>query len=202
MTGHSRPPRWADALLRLLLKPADRDSVSGDLLEAYRETIRPARGRWGADVWYLRQVAGFAWRMAWVWGVLLAAAVVARDTLDWWLSPTQEFYARSIASTAIAVSLFTWVGFVTAWRSRSIRAGALAGVMTGAISAAIVNLGSLVLLAIRHDPHTMTLIKASGGLDEAFLLPWLVIVPGTLCATVGGVVGKTLAWSLRLLGAE
>ncbi len=26
----ARPPAWADALLRLLLKPADRESVSGD----------------------------------------------------------------------------------------------------------------------------------------------------------------------------
>src|SRR5688500_10263372 len=42
-TVHSdaRPPRWAEAILRLLLKPEDRESVSGDLLEEYRETIVP-----------------------------------------------------------------------------------------------------------------------------------------------------------------
>jgi hypothetical protein len=189
-----RPPRWAETILRLLLKPADRECVSGDLLEEYRDSIRPARGRWGADAWYVKQMAGFAWRAGWAWGVLLAASVVARDALDWWLSPTQEFYARSIASTAIAVSLFIMAGFATAWRSRSIRAGALAGVTTGAISAVIVNLTSLVLLAIRHDPHTMTMIRASGGLDEVFVLPLIVIVPGTVCATAGAVVAKTLAW--------
>jgi hypothetical protein len=199
MTADARPPRVAETILRLLLQPGARDSVSGDLLEEYRECVCPARGRWRADLWYLRQVAGFVWRTAWVWGVLLAAAVIARDALDWWLAPTQEFYARSIASTAIAVSLFTWSGFVTAWRSRSVPAGALAGVATGAISAAIVNLTSLVLLAVRHDPHTMTMIRASGGLDEVFVLPLIVIVPGTLCAAAGAAVGRMLAWSLDVV---
>ncbi len=186
----------ASTILRLLLKPGDRDCVSGDLLEEYRDSIRPARGRWAADLWYVRQMIGFAQRAGLVWGVLLAASVVARDTLDWWLSPTQEFYARSLVSTAIAVSLFISAGLVTAWRSRSIRAGALVGVAAGAISAVIVDLTSLVLLAIRHDPHTMAMIRASGGLDEVFMLPLIVIVPGALCAAVGGVVGRMLAWSL------
>ena len=66
MTPDARPPRWAETILRLLLKPVDRECVSGDLLEEYRDSIRPARGRWGADVWYVRQVAGFAWRAGWV----------------------------------------------------------------------------------------------------------------------------------------
>jgi hypothetical protein len=35
----TRPPQWAERLLRLLLKPEDRDSVSGDLLEEYRDSI-------------------------------------------------------------------------------------------------------------------------------------------------------------------
>ena len=44
----TRPPEWAEALLRLLLKPEDRESVSGDLLEEYRQSVVPERGR-GAD---------------------------------------------------------------------------------------------------------------------------------------------------------
>lgn len=102
----ARPPAWAEATLRLLLKPADRESVTGDLLEEYRDSVLPERGRRRADIWYVMQVAGFVW------------------------------------------------------------------------------------------------IKASGGLDEAFVLPWMVVVPGTCCATVGAVVGKTLAWSLRSRLAE
>jgi len=42
----AQPPRWAEATLRLLLKPEDRDSVSGDLLEEYRDHHRAgARAR-------------------------------------------------------------------------------------------------------------------------------------------------------------
>jgi hypothetical protein len=59
-----------------------------------------------------------------------------------------------------------------------------------------------MLLAIRHDPHTMTMIRASGGLDEVLVLPLFVTVPGTVCATAGGVVGKALAWLLRSRLAE
>ena len=50
----TKPPRWADALLRFLLPPRDRDSVTGDLIEEYREVILPSRGRWRADLWYFR----------------------------------------------------------------------------------------------------------------------------------------------------
>src|SRR5262249_25579935 len=50
----ARPPRWAEALLRFCLSPRDRDSVTGDLLEEYREVILPSRGRWRANFWHFR----------------------------------------------------------------------------------------------------------------------------------------------------
>ena len=53
-TRDARPPRWAEAVLRFFLPSRDRDSVTGDLLEEYREVILPSRGRWRADFWYLR----------------------------------------------------------------------------------------------------------------------------------------------------
>ena len=52
---------------RLLLTPATRDSVSGDLLEEYRESRLPALGRVRANAWYIRQVAGVFFRVyAWL----------------------------------------------------------------------------------------------------------------------------------------
>jgi hypothetical protein len=187
------PPAWAESLLRLLLRPGDRDSVSGDLLEEYRLVVRPQRGHWNADVWYLSQLAGVAWRATWPCGALLAASVVFRNTIDWRLSPTQDFYARSIVSSVTAIAMFTGSGLWGSWRSRSLRAGALGGVLTGALSAVIITAISLGQLAVQHDAHTMTMIAASGGLEEALLLPFVVIVPGTFCAIVGAVIGKTLA---------
>jgi len=60
----------------------------------------------------------------------------------------------------------------------------------------------LLMLALWHDPHTMAMIRASGGLEEAFMLPLFVTLPGTLCATAGAVAGKTLSFFLRSRLAE
>ena len=35
----TRPPEWAETLLRLSLKSTDRENVSGDLLEEYRGSM-------------------------------------------------------------------------------------------------------------------------------------------------------------------
>jgi hypothetical protein len=196
------PPAWAEHVLRLLLTPEDRETVSGDLLEEYRVSVLPLRGRMRADVWYLRQVMGFVWRSASVWGLLLAMSIIGRDTLDWWLSPTDDFYARSIVSTSVAVALFACAGGLTAWRSRSIGSGMLAGIATGLIAGVIVNVGSLVMLAVKHDPHTMAMIRASGGLDEVFSLPILITLPGTVCATLGAAAAKTLRYVVGSRVAE
>ena len=50
------PPRWAEALLRSLLRPADRESITGDLLEEYRAASRPSLGTLRANIWYIRHV--------------------------------------------------------------------------------------------------------------------------------------------------
>jgi hypothetical protein len=57
-----RPPRWADALLRTCLSPEEAETQSGDLLEAYRDSVLPHRGRLSADLWFVRQVAGYMLR--------------------------------------------------------------------------------------------------------------------------------------------
>src|SRR5882724_3825226 len=57
-----RPPRWADALLRVFLKPDEAETAAGDLIEAYRDSIYPERGSWQADLWFVRQVAGYILR--------------------------------------------------------------------------------------------------------------------------------------------
>ena len=61
----------------------------------------------------------------------------------------------------------------------------------------MIDLASLSQLAIRHDAHTMKMIAASGGLEEAFVLPFLIIPPGIFLAIAGGVIGKALAWCRR-----
>jgi hypothetical protein len=185
------PPNWAEALLRVFLSPADFDSVSGDLLEEYRDSIHPVRGQRGADAWYVRQVLGFVSRSARVWAVLFGAAFVTRTALDW-LGPPVDFHARSTVSTFLGVGILVTAGLWASWRSGSLLAGTLAGVAATAIGAVISVIGAAGLLAIWHDADTMAAIRASGGLGEVFELPIMMILPGAVLGTIGGVVGATI----------
>jgi len=54
--GDRHPPRWAEALLRRLLAPRDRDTITGDLFEEYGESAVPSLGVRRAQIWYVRQV--------------------------------------------------------------------------------------------------------------------------------------------------
>jgi len=44
------PPALADVFLRAFVKPHEFESLSGDLLEEYREAVLPARGQRRADL--------------------------------------------------------------------------------------------------------------------------------------------------------
>src|SRR5262249_49197012 len=76
------PPLWAQSLLSAVLPRATEESVSGDLLEEYCDAILPARGKRRADLWYLRQIAGFLWRATWMFIVLYAALLIVRGLAD------------------------------------------------------------------------------------------------------------------------
>ena len=182
------PPGWAETLLRVVLKPGDFDSVSGDLLEEYRESIHPVCGPRRADLWYVTQVLGFASRPARLWGALFGAAVVSRNALDWF-APPLNFQTRAAVSTYLGIGLLVASGFCAAWRSRSVVAGTVAGVTTAAIGGFISIVGAVGLLAIWHGPQTMMAVRGSGGLGEVFTLPLLMILPGLLVGTVGGIAG-------------
>ena len=188
MNTSATPPGWADMLLRVVLKPGDFDTVSGDLLEEYRESIRPARGQRRADLWYVTQVFGFVSPGARLGGVLFGAAFVARTALDWF-APPLDFHPRATVSTGLGVGILLATGFWAAWRSSSFVAGTMAGVAAAVIGAAVSLVGAAVLLAIWHDPQTMTAIRGSGGLGEVLTLPVMMVLPGMLLGTVGGLAG-------------
>jgi len=188
MRTGSTPPNWAEALLRLFVAANVFASVSGDLLEQYRDSIHPTRGQHRADTWYVKQVLGFVLRGARLWAVLFAGAFVARGALDM-LRPTTDFSTRSEVSTALAGGILLAAGFWFAWRSGSFAAGMAAGLATTAIAAVLDFGGTAALLAIWHDPGTMTAIRGSGGLEEVFVLPVFLILPGVVIGGVGGVAG-------------
>jgi hypothetical protein len=182
------PPRWAETIFRFLLAPHDRETVSGDLLEEYRESVYPARGRRRADAWYVRQVAGFAWRENRSWAGLFSAAFIARTSLDWFM-PTADFHNRATTSTLVGACIIVGAGFLAAWRSNSVRAGTVAGIATTLLAAIVSTIGVAALFAIWHDPQTRAAIQGSGGLEEALVLPFMMVVPGVCLGTLGGLLG-------------
>jgi hypothetical protein len=56
---HHAPPRWLEALLVWCLAARDRETISGDLLEEYREVQLPQLGPMRANLWYMRQSISF-----------------------------------------------------------------------------------------------------------------------------------------------
>ena len=192
--SHARPPRWAEAILRLLLKPADRDSVSGDLLEEYRDSIVPARGS-AADWWYLRQVGSFLARASWVWGTVIGGALVARYLFDT-LAPVSDYRMRATVLTYTIMGACLSAGLSTAWRTRSMRAGVLTSFTAAAMGALLSIAGAVVMLAIWHDPATLEEWRRTGGLDETFIdVPLKVVALGVAIGIVGAVIGKAAAKS-------
>jgi hypothetical protein len=198
-TDHSnaRPPQWAEALLRLLLKPKDRESVSGDLLEEYRDTIVPMRGP-AADRWYVWQVGSLLLRTSWGWGAVLGAALVIRYLFDT-LVPVTDYRMRATTLTYTIISACLLAGFSTAWRTRSIRAGVLTSFSAATIGALFSIVGTGVMLAIWHDPATLDEWRNSGGLDEAFIaVPLKVVAIGAAMGSAGALLGKAVANSLPM----
>ena len=186
------PPACLDAILRLVLKPEDAQTVSGDLVEEYRETVHPALGLGRADAWYARQVFGFVWRSTWTWSVLFGVLMTGRIALDWFVPPG-SFYHRSLFTTWSAIAVFGALGFWTGWRTRSIAASAFAAVIVGAVAKILGMAVIAALLAVRHDPATLTAIARSGGVDEIFGVSIVALIVAPLLASVTGVVGKATA---------
>jgi hypothetical protein len=92
------------------------------------------------------------------------------------LAEVKERLKRGVSAGAVASS-----------RSKTITAGIVAGAATAVMAAVFSAAGTGALLALAHGPATMMAITGSGGLEEAFILPIMLVVPGGLTGTVGAV---------------
>jgi hypothetical protein len=117
------PPRWAEAVLLAILPAADAESISGDLLEAYRDEQLPARGRAGADRWYIHQVARTFLR---TYGIAIApmiALFMIGDMMHTWQA---RGYNGSIAPGS-GLAVVTVAACYGGWRTRRVAGGLVAG---------------------------------------------------------------------------
>jgi len=185
------PPSWADALLRLALPRADQDSISGDLLEEYRQEIVRTKGRAAADLWYVVQVFGYVWRATRLGALVFSGAFLTRTVWDW-LVPTPDFTTRSAVTTSVAIGTLAFVGFRAAFRSESILSGIVLAGLTSQMAAVLSALGVASVLLLWHDAATIRAIDGSGGLGEAFSLPFMTLFPAVLLGAISGVCGRVM----------
>ena len=191
--SYAVPPRWAERLLRLLLPPADRDTITGDLLEEYREVIRPTHGAVGARRWYLRQAASLIllWNSPAQWAIWLGAAsalVVAflmRHDVEPPF-PTAPWTSLAILGGAALSLRPADLGFL--WR---------ASVAFGALLSAVAMIASVAAARIASDPLVVwcyaVVLFAAG-----FCGAWRArrVGTGILTAATTGVIAATLSLGL------
>jgi hypothetical protein len=192
------PPAWAEGLLRLVLAPNDRETVSGDLLEEFRESIVPALGA-RANVWYVRQVVGFVVREVWAWAALVAAICIVRYLFDTMLP---IHYTPGVVAERSAVMTWSLIGTVVscaawhAWRTHRVSAAILLVVISAFVGGLLAQAGSLLCLALWHDPATLDAIRGSGGFGEAFIDPSIGLALGGLAF---GLPGAIVGWLARVV---
>jgi hypothetical protein len=192
------PPRWAVALLPLLLRADEAETVTGDLIEEYRDTVYPLSGRWRADAWFVRQVAGFAWRTASLWGLLLAAFMTGRFLLDTF-APPANWGPRSSVTTWSVILLYLIAGAWAARRTGRARTGAVVAIGTHLISCLVgapIHI-AVFLAVIQRQPKMLNLFYQTGGWGEEWALPVMLLPVVFVLGLVGGAFGKSLAGRAR-----
>jgi hypothetical protein len=97
------PPEAAELILRALLPLHMRETVSGDLLEEYRESRVPALGERRADLWYWRQVGGM-WLRAYGWLLVpVVLLLTVSDVFNSFRAPSGSSYLDGVPRLVGAV---------------------------------------------------------------------------------------------------
>jgi hypothetical protein len=163
------PPRWAEALLRSLLRPADNESISGDLLEEYRAARHPALGTRRANAWYIKHVLSILWRL--IWPCALAVATVTLLSLKMkglWYGSLVQAPGVSLLDALI----YLWAGYHGSQRTRLIR--------TGIVTAGSTSLVGFTTLCAAVAIGTPNLLKIP------FVLPAYLLILSALALTALG----------------
>jgi hypothetical protein len=215
-----KPPRWSEKLLRSLLLDRDRDTISGDLLEEYREVAVPTRGAKGARWWYRRQVAGFLWHSAQM-PVMIGLAIGTVLGIMNLVETARQPLADDDAGTMLAwlltlLAIWSAAAVAVTWRTRrvgdAVKVGTIVGVATIVMfhTASIVRV-NLFLNAIRHRDDWQNLVarynqsgfrslRAYANYEYATMTP-MVIALGAIAGSISGVLGGLVNMVRRTLRA-
>ena len=127
------PPDLAELILRGLLPLDMAETVSGDLVEEYRESRVLAVGKFRADLWYWRQV-GSMWLRAYWWLVVSAVLLlVVSDVFNTFRAPSGASYLdglpRLVGAVLSPLGVVGLLGLGTAygsWRTQRWQGGFVA----------------------------------------------------------------------------
>jgi|HubBroStandDraft_3_1064219.scaffolds.fasta_scaffold23222_4 hypothetical protein len=212
----ARPPLWAAAALRLFVAARDRESIAGDLLEEYRESILPRRGPAGARRWYARQVVSLmsSVRLGLALGLLLALGATVGNVV---LPLAKAGAGGSDDPAPVAVVLLGLWGAAgcLAWlRTGRLAAAARAGAIVALVSMGITMLAFFVIdnvfldlvsrqpekiwqLQHSHFHSMRAILNAAHARAVVFVLPLLTLA-GAVCGAAGGLAGR-LAGGARVV---
>ena len=203
-----QPPRWAEALLRAVLPPQDAETVSGDLLEEYRETVLPSRGRGQADAWFVRQVVSFVWRATrapLLVGLVIGTGLGILNLFETARHPLADDEPGVMLLWVVALSgVWSVAACVATWRTHrfveAVKVGAIIGVVTIVVfhAASIVRI-NLFLDVIRDRNDWQNLLARFNGSGFSSLRTYanyeyvkgtpLVIALGAIVGSISGAIG-------------
>jgi hypothetical protein len=203
-----RPPRWAEAALRLLLRRDVAETVSGDLLEEYREVVQPLRGTWRADVWFVRQVGGFVWQATWLpvtIGLLLGAGLGVLNLFETARHPLEEDDAGALLLWVIAVSgVWSAAAGVATWRTHRFAEAIRVGTIVGAMTILALHVSSIVRvnlfldlirdrgdwqnLIVRFNGSGFRSLRTYANYEYVKMTPFVILL-GALLGSISGALG-------------
>jgi len=179
--SHDAPPRWLEKLLLQCLPVRNRESISGDLLEEYRQVQVPRLGPMRANLWYLRQLISFLvagtfggsnMRASLTWiSVLTALAGVWLAVMEHLLKHP-GYAARSAIAAYIVIQGLATVLFLV-WHGHPILRFL---VQAGAVS--VVVLGASAIIRIVNAAHFEGFVLIIGAALIVQGLMALVVVSG------------------------
>ena len=185
------------------------DPVIGDLLEEYREVVRPRRGSFGAAIWFVMQLASLL--RPWMWGLILGVTLGIANLISTAVAPLADDEPPIILALGLAI-LTTWViaGFAAERRSRRFRDAIVAGAIVAGLSMGIFSSANfarkmIFLETIQHRLDWQGLLQryqASGASDlRSFViaehlegLPSGILFSLALGAVCGALGGAYSSW--------
>ena len=183
--------------------------ILGDLLEEYREVVRPARGRIRGAVWLVVQLISLM--RPWMWGLALGITVGVANLVSTAVAPLADDTPPMIVSLGVTI-LASWVfaGFAAERRSRRFSDAIVAGVIVAVLATSIFSAANfarkmIFLDTLRHRSDWQGLVaryhsSGAGDLRSFVISEHLQGLPGGILfslaagAVCGGLGGAYSMW--------